>query len=183
MTVKDVVVLAAELLGVSEDVKACLNGDASVGETETANLLRAFNLVENELALDYFPLFCEEVLSVESSRLYYKDLSRAAVRICSVTREDGEKIPHKIFSEYMQVDGGKVVVKYAYTPEIKNIDGESDFLIGVTASLMALGVAAEYCFMNGLYGEAEAWDKKYRSEIARAYRSLPAKSIRERRWV
>ena len=183
MTVKEVVVLAAELLGNSDDVKAFLGGNVNVGEKETADLVRAFNLIENELALDYFPLFCEEVMDVESGRLYYRDLSRAAVRICSVARESGEKIPHKIFSEYMQVDGGRVVVKYAYTPSIKDINGESDFLIGVTANLMALGLAAEYCFMNGLYGEAEAWDKKYRTEITKAYRALPSKSIKERRWV
>ena len=182
MTVKEVVVLAAELLGVAKEVNEYLSG-GDVGEMETANLVRAFNLVEHELALDYFPLFCEEVLSVRSGRLYYRDLSRAAVRISSVARENGEKIPHKIFSEYMKVDAGRVVVKYAYTPEIKDINGESDFLIGVTGSLMALGIAAEYCFMNGLYGEAEAWDKKYKAEIAGVYRAIPSKTIRERRWV
>ena len=183
MTVKEVVVLAAELLGVSDDVKVFLDGDTSVGELETNTLVRAFNLVENELALDYFPLFCEETLDVDSGRLYYRDLSRAAVRISSVAREDGEKVSYKIFSEYMQVEPDRVVVKYAYTPAVKDIDGESDFLIGVPKSLMALGVAAEYCFMNGLYGEAEAWDKKYRTEIAKVYRARPAKSVKERRWV
>ncbi|MBR2341821.1 MAG: hypothetical protein IKA72_05385 [Clostridia bacterium] len=183
MTVKEVVILASELLGISSDVKAFLGGDASVGEVETANLLRAFNLVEHELALDYFPLFCEETLDVDSGRLYYKDLSRAAVRISSVARENGEKIPHRIFSEYMQIEAGRAVVKYAYTPAIKDIDGESDFLIGVSANLMALGLAAEYCFMNGLYAEAEAWDKKYRTEITSAYRARPSKSIKERRWI
>ena len=110
MTVKEVVELASELVGVAEEVQAFLGVDGDVGEVETANLVRAFNLVENELALDYFPLFCEEVMEVESGRLYYKDLSRAAVRICSVESENGDKIPHKIFSEYMQVDRGRVEV-------------------------------------------------------------------------
>lgn len=183
MTVREVVALAAELLGIANEVKAFLGGDAGVGEPETDNLVRAFNLVESELALDYFPLFCEETLDVDSGRLYYKDLSRAAVRISSVSRENGERISHKIFSEYMQVDAGRVVVKYAYTPAIKEIDDESDFLMGVPQNLMALGVAAEYCFMNGLYGEAEAWDKKYRTEIAKVYRARPAKSLKERRWI
>lgn len=182
MTVKEVVVLASELVGVSKEVEAFFSG-GGVGEVETANLVRAFNLVEHELALDYFPLFCEEVLDVDSGRLYYKDLSRAAVRISSVSRENGDRIPHKIFSEYMQVDAGRVVVRYAYTPEVKDIEDKSDFLIGVTDRLMALGVAAEYCFMNGLYGEAEVWDKKYRAEIASVYRARPSKSIKERRWA
>lgn len=183
MTVKEVVVLAAELVGVGDSVKQFLNGDNSVGEAETSKLVQAFNLVEQQLALDYFPLYYEETMSVKSGRLYYRDLSKAAVRISSVATENGDRIPHKIFSEYMKVDGGKVVVKYAYTPENKDINGASDFLIGVSERLMALGMAAEYCFMNGLYGEAEAWDKKYRTEIVSAYRAQPAQSLKARRWA
>ena len=183
MTVKEVVVLAADLVGVSNEVNAFLLGKTDEGEAQTENLVRAFNLVEHELAMDYFPLFCREVLDVWSGKLHYRDLSRAAVRISSVARENGDKIPYKIFSEYMQVDPGKVVVEYAYAPVVKDINGESDYLIGVTDRLMAFGVAAEYCFMNGLYGEAEVWDKKYKAEIANAYRNRPSKSIKERRWI
>ena len=182
MTVKEVVALAAELLGL-DGVKAVLDGTSTEAENEVVALERAYNLVENELALDYFPLYCEETLDVESGRLYYRDLTRSAVRILSVRSEAGEALAHKIFPDYMSVDRGRVVVKYAYTPAVKDVNGEAEFGFGASLRLVAFGVAAEYCFMNGLYGEAEAWNKKYRAEITASYRARPAKTIKERRWV
>ena len=183
MTVKEVVVFAADLLGIGDSARAFLDGSSEEGENEVATLVRAVNLVENELAIEYFPLYCEEVLEVESGRLYYRDLANAVVRILSVKSQNGEKISYKIFSDYMRVDNGSVIVKYAYMPTIKTIEDTLDFGFGVSIQMLALGVVAEYCFMNGLYGEAEGWNKKYRAEIATSYRARPAKSIKERRWA
>ena len=181
MTVKEVVLFAADLLGLGEGVRSSIDGGSA--DEEVAMLTKAVNLVENELAIEYFPLYCEETLEVEAGRLYYRDLARSAVRILSVRSSDGGKIAYKIFSDYMRVDSGSVIVKYAYMPATKAINDTLDFGLGVSVQMLALGVAAEYCFMNGLYGEAEAWNKKYRAEITSSYRSRPAKSIKERRWV
>lgn len=183
MTVKEVVTFAADLLGIGAAVRSFIDGSSSEAENEVAMLTRAVNLVENELAIEYFPLYCEETLEVESGRLYYRDLTRAAVRILSVRSANGEKVSYKIFSDYMRVDNGSVIVKYAYMPTLKTIDDALDFGLGVSLQTVALGVVAEYCFMNGLYGEAEGWNKKYRAEIATSYRARPAKSIKERRWA
>ena len=183
MTVKEVVVFAADLLGIGDGVRSSINDGAVESEDDVTMLTRAVNLVENELAIEYFPLYCEETMEVELNRLYYRDLSRSAVRILSVRSGSGDKIPYKIFSDYMSVDSGSVTVKYAYMPAIKTVEDELDIGLGVTMQALAFGAAAEYCFMNGLYGEAEGWNKKYRAEITASYRARPAKSIKERRWV
>ena len=94
----------------------------------------------------------------------------------------GEKILQINGEEYL-ADSGSVTVKYAYMPAIKTVEDELDIGLGVTMQALAFGAAAEYCFMNGLYGEAEGWNKKYRAEIATSYRARPAKSIKERRWA
>ena len=53
MTVKEVVKLAAENLG-RQDLSQMIDAQEEVSE-EVVSLLRCFNLVENEVALDYFP--------------------------------------------------------------------------------------------------------------------------------
>ena len=78
MTVKEVIITAAGLLEMEDKVSAFIGGDSSVGAEETAALVRCFNLVENEVALDYFPLIAEETVKTDTGRVAYKDLTRAA---------------------------------------------------------------------------------------------------------
>ena len=51
MTVKEVLALAAENLG-REDLSAQLSADSVQADGEIKALLRCYNLVENEVALD-----------------------------------------------------------------------------------------------------------------------------------
>ena len=177
MTVKEVIITAASLLELEEKVSAFIGGDETVGAEETAALLKCFNLVENEVALDYFPLIAEETVRTDTGRVAYKDLSKAAVRILGVKDESGSSVA------YLTAQPGVLTIGYTYTPEKKTLDGESDFQLIVSERLLAYGVAAEYCFSTGYYEEGEAWSKKYKDALAAAYRSSPAKSLRSRRWV
>ncbi len=54
MKVKEVIALAAENLG-REDLSSELETLDGAPEGELKSLLRCYNLVENEVALDYFP--------------------------------------------------------------------------------------------------------------------------------
>ena len=60
------------------------------------------------------------------------------------------------------------VVKYAYTPTEKTMDGECECAIGVSERLVAFGMASEYSAALGLYEEASVWDKKYKDGIEAA---------------
>ena len=183
MTVKEVIITAAGLLELEEKVTAFIGGNADVGAEETAALVRCFNLVENEVALDYFPLIAEETIKTDTGRVAYKDLGKAAVRILGVKTEVGNAIDYKLYPEYLSAQPGILVIGYTYTPEKKTLEGTSDFQLVVSERLLAYGVAAEYCFATGYYEEGEAWNKKYKAALAAAYRSTPAKSLRSRRWV
>ena len=182
MTVKDVIALAAEELGIGDVVKAYLGGDKSQGEAETKALLRCFNLVENEVALDYLPLFAEDTVFTETGAVEYSALTKEAVRILSVKDSSGNSVKYKIFPSYLSAQAGELVIRYTYTPTAKTLDDESDFLLLVSDRLLAYGMAAEYCFSCGLYDEGEAWNKKYKDALKAAYRAKPAKVMRSRRW-
>lgn len=89
MTVKEAILLAADEIGVGERVRAYFENNAETGKKETETLLRCFNIVENELALDYLPLYAEEEVFAETGAVRYAELTRPAVRILRVT-DDGE---------------------------------------------------------------------------------------------
>ncbi len=182
MTVKEVIILAAEELGIGDVVKSYLDGDLSKGETETLALLRCFNLVENEVALDYLPLFAEDTVLTETGVVEYSALSKTAVRILSVKDDAGNSLKYKIFPSYLVAQPGEVSIRYTYTPTAKELTESSDFVLLVSARLLAFGVAAEYCFSCGLYDEGEAWNKKYKDALKAAYQAKPAKVLRSRRW-
>ncbi len=182
MKVKDVVLKAAALLGEAETVEAFIKGTNTAGKKQAELFLTCFNLVENELALDYIPLLKEEYLTAENGKIVYSDFSLDVVRIVRVRDKNGASMPFSLFADYMQVDGDGAYVTYAYTPKEKTFTGESDFTVGVSVRLMAYGVAAEYCMAMGLYEESAHWDKKYKEGIEGA-RSVERKKMPSRRWV
>jgi hypothetical protein len=182
MTVKEVIILAAEELGIGDAVKGYFDGDGAQGVTETMALLRCFNLVENEVALDYLPLFAEDTVLTETGVVEYSALSKTPVRILSVKDESGNSVKYKIYPSYLAAQAGELSIRYTYTPNTKTLTDSSDFVLFVSDRLLAFGVAAEYCFSCGLYDEGEAWNKKYKDALKAAYRAKPAKVLRSRRW-
>ncbi len=183
MKVKECILSAATQLGIGDDIEEYFSGASTLGEADALCLLRCFNLVENELALDYLPLFCEDTLESGTGAVFFSELSQAAVRIVKVMDERGEELPFTLFPEYLKTQAGKLVIRYTYTPKEKGFEDESSFVLYASVRLFAYGIAAEYALANGLFEEAAVWDKKYKDAIAAAYRSRKAKKIQSRRWV
>ena len=168
MTVKETVILAAEKLGLGARVRGFLENNASEGKEETETLVRCFNVVENEVALDYLPLRCEDEAESETGVIRY---------------EGGNAAPFKLFPSYLKTQPGRVRIEYTYTPEKKTAEDKSDYEILASPRLFAYGIAAEYCLACGLFEEAAVWDKKYKDALTAAYRSRPSRVIRSRRWA
>ena len=183
MTVKEIVIAAAAELGLCDRVQAYLDGSVEDGKEETEALVRCFNLVESELALDYLPLYAEETLETQTGAIEYATFARSVVRVLKVTDEWGNSAPFRLFPTYLKTQGGKINVRYAYAPAIKTIEDESDYIVQASVRLFAYGIAAEYTLACGLFEDAAVWDKKYKDAIAAAYRSAPTRKIRSRRWA
>lgn len=183
ITVKDAILTAAAELGFADTVQAYFDGTSQEGEAEVEALLRCFQLVENELALDYLPLYAEEEVETGTGVVPYDAFSRTIVRIVKVTDEWGNDAPFTLFPEYLKTQGGKCKIRYAYAPEKKELDGESDYHLYVSARLLAYGMAMEYALARGMFEEASVWDKKYKDAITATYRANPCRVIRSRRWV
>lgn len=181
MKVKECVERAAALLSVAEEVCDYLENGNEEGKEQTERLLECFQIVENELALDYLPLYEEEELESADGKVAYTTFKKHILRVVRVRRLDGENLPFRIFPTYMETEKGKLRVLYAYAPKAKTADEESDY---PTASVrtFAYGMAANYCAIGGLYAEAAVWEKKYREGVAAAKRVRSAVTP-ARRWV
>ena len=181
MGVKDIVVLAAGLLGLGDQVQDELNGDGS--KTLVESLVRCYNIVEKQLAVDYLPLTAEETFSSETGVVEFKNFSKKPVRILRATDGWGNDLPFKLFPEYVKTQQGKIVFFYAYVPEEKTIEQEAEVALQITDRLIAYGVACEYALACGLFEDASVWDKKFKDAISAVYRANPAKKISSRRWI
>ena len=183
MKVSDVMIMAAVQLGIGDGVKGYVNGTNSLYKQQSELLLQCFNLVENELALDYIPLVKQETLTLTDKKIYYEAFDSDVVRIIKGADEHGASLPYKLFAAYMEVDAEKAVVTYAYTPTPKTMTEESDFQAFVSERLFSYGMAAEYCMATGLYEEAVVWDKKYKEGIEGARQLARGGKMASRRWA
>ena len=184
MKVKDVIILAAEEIGVADKVEAYLSQGDTSGETIAKALLRCFHLVENELALDYFPLYVEEVVLTETGKIFFSELSETPVRIELITNSEGNRAQFTLFPDYIKLEKPDTyTLVYCYAPQKKEIEGDSSFQTTISERLFAYGIAAEYCAACGLYEEGAVWDTKYKDAIKAAYKKKPCRIMRTRRWV
>lgn len=183
MTVKDIVTLAARQLGIAEEVQDALDGKTGADLKPLQLLTQCFNIVENELALDYLPLYAEDEVCSETGKIEFSELARSAVRILRVEDAWGNSLPFKLFPSYLVTQPQTVKIRYTYTPQEKDITGESDYTLFASERLFAYGIAAEYCIAMGLYEESAVWDKKYKEGIEAARNVGKGVRIASRRWV
>lgn len=183
VSVESSVRAVAQMLGVADGVERYLEGEESEeGKKDAELLLQCFNHVENELALDYLPLTEEEETYSSTGVLFFADLSRAAARILRVEDEEGNSLKFRLFPDRLQTQAGKLKVIYAYAPEEKTMDGESDYQTEVSERLFIYGMAAEYSLAEGELEAASTWDKKYKEAIEAAYKIRSVKRIPSRGW-
>ncbi len=183
MTVKEIIEAAAAELGILSEVRAYVERNDVSGKEKTENLLRCFNIVENELALDYIPLNAEDEFESETGVISYTQFQNSVVRVIGVEDQWGNAVSFKLFPKYLKTQSGRVRVSYSYTPKEKTIDEKSDYTLQVSVRLFAYGIATEYALANGLFEEATIWDKKYKDAVQAAYKLRPCRKIQSRRWV
>lgn len=186
MKVKRVLSLAAANLG-REDLVAAINVCCGEPAGEIAALLRCYNLIENEVALDYFPLRREETVPVRGGAVLYSKLCYAPVTVYSVKDLLGRTLKFEIRPARILVpaqrEGEQVLVSYSYSPREKEFDSCAELGGKISARLLSFGVCCEFCLSNGQFAEAAVWEKKFREALRAADMTRRPLSIRARRWA
>lgn len=180
--VKDVIATAAGLAGREDLAQAA----AEARESEEIDVLvRCFNLVENEVALDHIPLKKRETVSAEDGKIAYAKLSEAPIDILSVRSTSGMDIPFELLPDAIGIGGGakEAEIVYAFAPRKKELGGTSDYSGKVSERLLAMGAAAEFLLAQGRYEEAAAFEKRFRDAVRAANIVRHKLAVRARRWA
>lgn len=183
MKVKDIVLAAAQSLGIYEGVAAYFEGTNGTLKREAELLLSCFNRVECSLALEYLPLYAEDELLTVTDRVDFSSFQYSPVRILSVEDGEGNPVKYKLYPTFLKAQAGHCKVIYTYTPNEKGIEEDSDFTLLTGESMFVHGTLAEYCVAEGRFEEASIWEKKYKAEIEAAFRGRTCKRLSSRRWV
>lgn len=141
MKVKEVIDKCEELLDV---------------DSTKEELLECFNLVENELALDYLPLYATH--SCNDQVVHYDEFEYVPVRIILCNCR------FKIYPTYIEAKENITEVQYVYLPKKKELHDECSYNKEVLNCLVA-GIISEYLNSQGFYDEGYAWGRKYKKEI------------------
>ena len=156
MRVSEVIELSALLL------------DIELTDDIRKDLVSCYNLVEQELATDYFPILEVDKFFHVEDKIYYKDFSRKGYMIKGVQDFRGDKVNYKLFPEYIALqknyDGGTFFVKYYYIPEKKELYSHSTYGAEYV-SILKYGIASEYCLANGDFDLAAIYNQKYKERI------------------
>lgn len=156
MKVSEVIELSALLL------------DIELTDDIRKDLVRCYNLVEQELATDYFPILEVDKFFRVEDKIYYKDFSRKPYMLKGVQDFHGDSVSFRLTPEYINLiknyDGGTFFVKYYYIPEEKELYSHCTYGAEYI-SILKYGVAAEYCLQQGNFDLAAIYNQKYKERI------------------
>jgi hypothetical protein len=130
--------------------------------------LKCYNLVEQELATDYFPILEVDKFFHVEDKIYFKDFTRKPYLIRGIQDFRGDKVAYNINPEYIELkknyDGGTFFVKYYYIPEEKELYSTCTYGAEYI-SILKYGVAAEVCLQQGNFELAKIYNDKYKERI------------------
>lgn len=156
MKVSEVIELSAVLL------------DIELTDEVKNDLLKCYNLVEQELATDYFPILEVDKFFNVDDKIYFKDFSRNPYMLKGIQDFHGNSVSFRLTPEYINLiknyNGGTFFVKYYYLPEEKEL--YSTCAYGAEyISILKYGIAAEYCLQQGNFELAKIYSDKYKERI------------------
>ncbi len=182
MQVKKIMACAASLLG-RRDLCGWLEGEGGVDEDglrrDAEQMLRCYNLTENEAALDYIPLRKREKVCSDGL-IPFAALSHTPAEVLAVYGESGEKLPFRVTEEGIAVRRGSAEVYYRARPAVKEAEDDSDYPNG--ERFLALGAACEFALMEGMLDRAAELDARYKDALAAAAKSKCVQT-KARRWI
>ena len=145
-----------------------VDGDLDIDGEDLEVWLKCYNLVEQELATDYFPILEIDKFFHVDNKIYYKDFSRSTYLIRGIQDFRGDKVDYTLVADGILIkknyDGGTFFVKYYYLPEEKGLQSHCTYGADYI-HIVKYGVAAEYCLATGNYDLAKTYSDKYKERI------------------
>ena len=183
MKVKDVLYYALIMCG-KEDLAASVHsGKIPADNAEIARFINCYDLTVTELSEEVEPLVITETLTSDNGKYYYTSFSKPVKQILKV-EADGRKVDFKTFYDRIEVAAGEISVTYDYrAARAQGLNDDVEYGEDVfSARVLALGVAAEYSLIAGMFEEAKAFRQRYERSVE-SYVLSKNNVIRARRWA
>lgn len=185
MTVKDILKLVCSFVGEREILEKfeTESSDFSTREQKKIeSMTKCFNLVMQEIASDYLPFLIKEEIEVENSILNLSDLSKSVVNIYEIKNRFGINLRFKLFPEYVEINGKAKTIVYSYLPEEKALDEEIELCCGLSARVVAYGIASEFLLIEGISEDAEIWEERFKESLFLLSRKRGEHVLPKRNW-
>ncbi|MCQ2400141.1 MAG: hypothetical protein MJ072_06510 [Clostridia bacterium] len=184
MTIRDILKISAVYLG-REDLIAYFN-DSTAGNVSLAEVdsfVKCANFVINELATEYVPIKTTEGCDSTNGQILYSSLSATPLDILNVYDAFGNSLEFKTTPLYVKTSPSAVRIEYSYVPVEYSLNDTVAYTENtLPARVIAYGVTAETCLIDGKYREAEIWDKRFKDSILNVI--IPKRSVMKGRcWM
>lgn len=154
-------------------------------EERTINLLiRCFNLIYCEIATDYFSLISQEKITVTGGSYKLSGLENQFYKLIKLEDSAYREPQYKIYDNTLYIKDGEYSIAYSYIPPKCTLNSEVNNFNGkITDRIFVYGINKEYCFISGLYEEAESYRVKFEEGIKLVGRNQKNLTLYRRRWI
>ena len=189
MTIKSILKIAGLFLNKNDMISALdLENISSASQSvqdEINFLVKCLNLAYQEVASDYIPLLYKEKVTLTDGKLNFSGLTKTIVDVVSLKDKNGFRVKYQSFPSYLQTNENEVEITYKYQPEdLTSLSSTIESFAGrVSEKLLAFGTLMEYCFILGLYEDAEIWEKRFKDSLKLRARKKSGLKLPSRRWI
>lgn len=166
------------------DEDTTLTGDTNIDKTFNL-LIRCFNLVYSEIATDYLPLINKEEIEVKNGQFELKNLNKNFYKLVKLEDKNFNSVNCEIYNDILYSLDGEYNLVYCYKPSFATLNSEiNDFNGKITDRVLAYGLNKEYCYILGLYEDAESYKTKFEESLKSL--NVIKKNIvlkNKRRWI
>ena len=188
MTVLQVLENASLYLDLLDEFEPFFSGEEVQVEDETQKefnkLLYALNLIVVEILSEQTEVLTEEEINFENNSFDISKLSQDLNRVHSIVKNKKE-VKFKLFGDIIKSDvDGVVKIIYSYYPKQLESGDNLNFLNSkISLKTLSLGVASEYCFINGFFDDAKIWEERFEKSLQGNLKKLGKINLPNRRWL
>ena len=157
----------------------------TASQTSTIDtLLNCVNDVVETLAIMYFPLKYEEEIISSSGVINLSSFTKTVCEIVSVKDEHGFEVDFTLYPTYIKTKIGRNNYQYCYIPSrVSSLNSNLEVCADkVSIRLVVLGVVSRYYLMQGMLGDANAWQDVFNTTALALQASKRNQVIKKRRW-
>ena len=129
-------------------------------------LVRCFNLAYSEIATDYVPLTFKENVTVTNGYIDLSTLTKKFYKLIKIESPKNDKVEYEMYANKIYLNNGVYTIVYRYIPTFATLNSDLETFDGkILDRVFAYGLNKEYCYISGLYNEAESWKNKFEDSL------------------